>query len=75
MELGPATALPMIGKLPRKRGLPVKGRAASPTDNPQGLETALGAGSAEGLPHLLLPSLQVGQVLMSPGHSQEVLRM
>lgn len=72
MEVGLATALPILGKLPRKRGLPMKGRAVSSADNCQGLETASGAGSAEGLPHPLSPSLQVGQVFMSPGHSQEV---
>lgn len=75
MELGLATALPVLGKLPRKRGLPMKRRAASPTVNPQALETASDAGSAERLPHPLPSSLQVGQVFMSPGHSQEILRM
>lgn len=66
MELGLATALPVLGKLPRKRELPIKRRAASPTVNPQALETASDTGSAERLPHPLPSSLQVGQVFMSP---------
>lgn len=39
-----------------------EGKGCLPIDNPQGLETASGAGPAEGLPHPLPPSLQVGQV-------------